>query len=107
MVFEHFSLSIFDSDNCRYLNTVSVVIIKNILVISNNDVKLIVQKMLKLEDFYESPYKSSELGIFLASNFGSPELVRSQDIFHECMKWDFEEKYVIIPILHAINSNNC
>lgn len=103
LVFEHFSLSIFEPDNCCYLNDDSVAIIKNILVI-NNEVKLLIQKILKLEDFYESPCKSSELGIFLASDFGLSELIHSREVSHKCMKLDFEEKFVIIPILHSTNS---
>lgn len=100
LVFENFFLSINEPDNCCRINS-DIVIIKNILI-GLDEMKLITQKFEVLGEFYESPCKSSELGIFLASDLSPLQEYNATDISCKCMKLDYENKYVIIPLLHSV-----
>lgn len=90
-----------ESNNCCMLKDKNIINIKNI--ISYNDkVQIIGQKFRTLEDFYESPCKSSKLGIFLASNMGGPlELWELSEICEKYVKLPYKNKYVLIPLLHT------
>lgn len=94
-------LTISEPNNCCCLRDNSIVIIKNIVTV-DSQLTLLVQKFLKLIDFYISPSKSSELGIYLDStnDMSSLQPRKISDILHKCMILQIEHNSVIIPLLH-------
>lgn len=106
IILSNFCLSLDETDNCCFLADDSVVIIRNI-VSSDQDIKIIGQKFLTLENFFTSPCNSSELNIFLASNFSSSlQLWDISDVKSKCVKMKYNSKYVIYPLLHTQSEKN-
>lgn len=99
--FGNFILSTSEPNNCCSLigSDNNIVIIKNILL-KDNEIFIIGQMFLHLEDFYSTPCSSSQLGIYLASNFGNLKSWNIKMVSKKCMKLDYNDKYVIIPLLH-------
>nr|CAI5843570.1 unnamed protein product [Callosobruchus analis] len=91
VILKDFLLSVDKSDNCCALKDNSIVNIHNILYIN-------------VENFFDTPCQSSELHIYLASKSSPLQLWKLSDILHKCVKLHFQNKYVILPLLHTSSS---
>lgn len=101
IIFSNFELHISESNNCCSLKNGDIIVIRNILVCSN-DYLIIGQKFQCLENYYTSPIESSIIGIFLASNLGKPSCFNYKDIDYKCVKLQFKSKFVIFPLIHTL-----
>ncbi|CAG9817178.1 unnamed protein product [Phaedon cochleariae] len=107
IIFEHFTLRINEPDNCCFLDCGFVILIQNIVVIGRER-KIIGNRFLSLTDFYETPCKSSELGIFLAKpDLGPLEIFDLRQISFKCVKLIYKNDFVIFPLLHTDISSLC
>lgn len=96
---EAFVLSIEDANNCCILKDNSIINIKNIVLINNN-IQLIGTKFNVINNFFQVPCNSSELNIFKVSQKSSLEIWSILDIVQKCVKFKFQNEFVIYPLLH-------
>jgi hypothetical protein len=56
-----------------------------------------------VQSFFDQPVDSREIGIFLYSTLLQPYQICSiNEIDHKCMQLPYDDKFLIIPIIHAI-----
>lgn len=105
LIFDNFTLKTNEPDNCCFLLCGYIILIKNIVII-RNECKIIGHRLLSLTDFYETPCRSSEIGIFLAKpDLGPLEIFDLKEISFKCIKLIYKNDFVIFPLLHTNVSN--
>lgn len=98
VIFDNFLLSLSEPDNCCSIEN-KIILIKNIVLNTENQLLIIGQKFLKKRDFYEKPY-SSALGIYLVEDLGPLCFYQGDRINQKYVKLDFDDKNVVFPLLH-------
>lgn len=106
LVFENFVLKINSKDNICCLKDGTIVEVRNIAT-HQGELKIIGKRFLNLENFYSSPCNSSEFDIYLVSNtMNNLENWKITEVAFKCIKFNYEEKFVVFPLLHLQSSQS-
>ncbi|XP_076299700.1 uncharacterized protein LOC143218433 [Lasioglossum baleicum] len=102
--FHHFSLKTSEPNNCCSLVNGDIILVQKV-ILSGDVYKIVGRKFLYLKDFYESPCKSSEFGIFSieSPSLGPSEIFNVTDIFAKYIKLEMNEKIIVFPLLHCLS----
>jgi len=100
VTFENYTLKTNEPDNCCFLTSGAVIIIKN-FVSNDKDIFVIGHKYNSLIDFYVEPCKSSKFGIYLVDNLGNLEMWNLELIAYKYLKLKYKNQYVVFPLLHS------
>lgn len=99
--FENFILKNKEPDNCCSLLNGYIILIENIVLNMDQQFNIIGRRFMVLENFYEDPCSSSQLGIYHASSIGCLEMFSVNDIKHKCIKFPYRNNFVIFPLIHT------
>lgn len=100
--FENFVLNLKSSDNCCKIGN-DIVLIKNFIAVSNEEIKIVGCRFEMVEELYEYPCKSSILNIFKVKKLSRFIIYDLKDISMKFVRLPFlKEKncYAIFPLLH-------
>lgn len=98
--------SISPPSNCAILNTGEHIVIENFVMLDNREVFLIGRKFLNVENMYDYPMPSKDLGMCVASNlsdhfgFWNIKLIKFKAIKTRFKDASQLEKFAIVSLLH-------
>ncbi|VEN58351.1 unnamed protein product [Callosobruchus maculatus] len=102
VIFKNYTLCTVEPNNCCCLKSGDIVLIRDIIL--HDDRYYIVCRLLTvLGDLYESPCKSSELGIVLIHETESElKLFDINTVEYKCVKLNLSDKSAVFPLLHSL-----
>ncbi|KAK4887410.1 hypothetical protein RN001_003681 [Aquatica leii] len=98
-IFKSFTLYIEAPDNCCCLTNGDVIII----VFYQNKYNFVGIKYLNLISLYESPCKSSDLGIMKANDndLDTPQIYDIETVDYKCVQFKLNGESIIFPLMHT------
>ncbi|XP_046406921.1 uncharacterized protein LOC124171705 isoform X1 [Ischnura elegans] len=93
-------------NNCAILQDGSIVIV-NCIATRENVIHIYGKKFKNVSNFYESPSKSSNVGIFIASDLARPDMwpltaIRGKGIILPLRTKDGEQEFYVSEIIHSV-----
>ena len=103
MQIDGFYISTSDGNNCVQIGS-SYGLIRNIIQDPENlKVFLMFEQLMLIEDFFQHPLKSSDLGIVKASRLsGTLKAEKVSDIVCKHYRMPYHESFVLVPVVHQL-----
>lgn len=101
ILFKEFTISDFLGDNCCILDCGSVIIVSDI-VKKDTEYHLSGKLLQFLSDLYNTPCKSSLVGIGIYKEGKSAVVVGSSKVVAKCLAFPSGTEFIVFPLLHTI-----